>query len=105
MVFSLAIVGISCNLLVAFEESVLSKIILANLWTSVLSNVGEIAARVDSVLSCSYWAIPGNDVAELSCESNLELSVWSLTLPNHSGELVGNKWWATKTSLEIISGL
>jgi len=95
------IVG-SCSLiLVAFQESVVGKIIFAGLGACVLLYVSQVGTRVDS--SNASWAVPCNNIVELSCEGYLELVVWSLSLPNHSSELLGNKCWVTKTSVEVVS--
>jgi hypothetical protein len=70
MLLSSGIMGACCNVLVAFTEFVVGKIILALLWACISRNVGQIATGINS--SASNWAIPGDNVVELSCEGNLD---------------------------------
>jgi len=98
---SFSVMGISSFFLVALEESVVSKIIFAGLGACILLHVGQEGTRVDS--SNTSWAVPCNNIVELSCEGYLELVVWRFSLPNHCSELLGNKCWITKTSVEVIS--
>jgi hypothetical protein len=85
-----SIMGACCNVLVAFKEFVVDQIVFARLWACIAGNVGQIATGVNSS-AASGWAIPGDDVVELSCEGYLELVGSSLALPDDCSELPSNK--------------